>query len=466
MEGMKRALLSAVVLALASPAFAQSTTLPCAADHQVLIGPRLHLACGARLVVLDLASGELVSDETLDEPIQGLHGAGDRVFVELSGGRARLVRAGAPPAAATAAATEPQTESGAAIEAASEPPPTSAAEEPAPEPERLEPVPSPPDVATLPRGRVLAIEDDEVLIDLGRRDGIDVGQRIDVTPAGQESGWLDDESAIVGQVEKVSEDQARVRIRWGQTTEVDAPAVVTESGQLGSRVAPPAPPRGLSMRGALLAGLPIDDLGIQALVEGELTYRARRFFMARVRLRPSGLSIGQGADFGTAGGYAQVGFDHRLVGAAFGVGLERVFEPERGEWDPRTGTTRMVGDDSFAPKVAFPTSFRVGAVDGLMVEVTTSLTIDEGELDILSVDGIAQVPLANGVWLQARGGGGIATSFWHAEAMVKLALQGNGQSGTTTLEVGVGALGTTYDRTPNEVDRIGPSILVGVGHRM
>ncbi len=50
--------------------------------------------------------------------------------------------------------------------------------------------------------------------------------------------------------------------------------------------------------------------------------------------------------------------------------------------------------------------------------------------------------------------------------MVKLALQGNGQSGTTTLEIGVGALGTTWDRTPNEVDRIGPSLLVGVGHRM
>ena len=196
---------------------------------------------------------------------------------------------------------------------------------------------------------------------------------------------------------------------------------------------------------------------VQTLVEGELTYRARRFFMARVRLRPSGISIGKGADFGTAGGYAQVGFDHRLVGAAFGFGLERVFERD---WSGG----RSAG--SFSPRVAFPTSFRVGAVDGLMVEVTTSLTIDDGELDLLSVDGHAQMPLANGVWLQFRGGGGI-TTFWHAEALVKLALQGNGQRGSTTLEVGVGVLGTaSFDRTPSDVDRIGPSLLVGVGHRM
>lgn len=461
---MSRTPLVLALLALAGVAAAQPTTaLPCAAEHQVLVGSRLHLACGSRLVVLDLATGRVVADETLDEPIRGLHDAGQQVWVELGEGRAQLAPGGgtpgstpapvegAEPAVESGAVESGAVESGAAVPAPTEAPPTG---EPLQSPP--ESAPSPP-AGTVPRGRVLAVEDDEVLIDLGRRDGIDVGQRIDVTPAGQEGEWLDDESAIVGQVEKVSEDQARVRIRWGQTTEVDAPAVLTESGQIGSLVAPPAPPRGLSVRGALLAGLPIADLGIQALVEGELTYRARRFFMARVRLRPSGLSIGQGADFGTAGGYAQVGFDHRLVGAAFGLGLERVYEPDF------SGGSRA---GSFSPKVAFPTSFRVGAVDGLMVEVTTSLTIDGGELDILSVDGAAQMPLANGVWLQFRGGGGIATTFWHAEAMVKLALQGNGQARTTTLEIGIGALGTAWDRTPSDVDRIGPSLIVGVGHRM
>jgi hypothetical protein len=450
---MSRTLVILALLALASAARAQPTAaLPCAAEHQVLVGSRLHLACGPRLVILDLATGRVVADETLDEPIRGLHDAGERVWVELGEGRAQLAPgAGAP--SSPVEAPEPSVESGAAVSAPTEAPSAeeSAPEESAPEasaPEPIEPVPSPP-AGAVPRGRVLAVEDDEVLIDLGRRDGIDVGQRIDVTPADQEGQWLDDDNAIVGRVEKVSEDRARVRIRWGQTTEEGAPAVLTENGEVGSLVAPPTPPRGLSMRGALLAGLPIDDLGIQALVEGELTYRGGRFFMARARLRPSGLSIGQGADFGSAGGYAQLGFDHRLVGAAFGVGVERVFDDDGG---------------SFSPKVAFPTSFRVGAVDGLMLEVTTLLTIDDGELDILSIDGLAQMPLAGGVWLQVRGGGGIATTFWHAEAMVRLALQGNGQSGTTTLEIGVGALGTTWRRAPG--DRLGPSLIVGVGHRM
>jgi len=458
LRAMKRTLPILLLALGASTAAAQpASALPCAADHQVLVGSRLHLACGPRLLILDLASGQVVVDETLEEPIRGLHDAGERVFVELSGGRARLAQPTGTPATESEEAA-PAVESGAAVAPPTPiPPPPPSPQPPASSETEEEPLPSPPSAAVLPRGRVVSVEDDEVLIDLGRRDGIDVGQRIDLTPAGQGSEWLDGENAIVGRVEKVSEDQARVRIRWGQSTDVGAPAVLTESGEVGSRVAPPAPPRGLTMRGALLAGLPISDLGIQALVEGELTYRARRFFMARVRLRPTGVSIGQGADFGTAGGYAQIGFDHRLVGAAFGLGLERVFESE---W---TGSGRT---GSFAPRVAFPTSFRVGAVDGLMVEVTTSLTIDDGELDILSVDGSAQMPLANGAWLQFRGGGGLATSFWHAEAVVKLALQGNGESGTTTLEVGVGALGTTSGRTPEGLDRIGPSLIVGVGHRM
>jgi len=114
--------------------------------------------------------------------------------------------------------------------------------------------------------------------------------------------------------------------------------------------------------------------------------------------------------------------------------------------------------------MTFPVSFRIGAVDGLMLEVTASLQRDDGKLAFLTVDGMAQLRLTGGVCLQFRGGGGWGSAFWHSELVASIALAGNGGPGTATLQVGVGALGTTRDASP--VDRAGPSAVVGFGYRL
>ncbi|MAQ13644.1 MAG: hypothetical protein CMN30_02490 [Sandaracinus sp.] len=303
--------------------------------------------------------------------------------------------------------------------------------------------------------RVVSVHDDEVIIDVGRDQGLEVGMHIDLTPPSDDDvEW--EEEAVIGEVDAVEEHRARVRIRWREVASVGTPVAVTPADTTGSLVAPPGPPRSIRLRAGVIAGTPINDLGINLLVNGELELRRGRYFLARVVLRPTGMSIGQGPDFGGGGAYAQLGFDHHLIGAAVGLGVERV-------WDDGCCGSGATGQ--WEPRLTYPTSFRVGAVDGLMAEVTTLLMIEQRELRLLAVHAELQFPMRRNAWLAFRGSGGGAALFWHSEALVKLALRGNGDSGTTRLELGIGAVGTT-DQNPSRSPRVGPSLVIGVHHQL
>ncbi len=220
-------------------------------------------------------------------------------------------------------------------------------------------------------------------------------------------------------------------------------------------MAPPEPPRGFRIEASLLLSTPVDDLGLQAVARGRVEFRAGRYFLARFRLLPGGVSIGRGSNFGTAGATAEIGFDHRFVGASAGVGVERLYDRGDEAWR---------GDGSWGAQVALPTTFRIGAVDGLMVEATTMLTVRDEQLDFLSFSGRIQVPLINGLWIGAHGAGGPLSALWYSEAYVRVALRGNGFAGTTLLELGAGLMGSTKD-TPAPT-RTGPSLSLGVVHTL
>jgi hypothetical protein len=302
------------------------------------------------------------------------------------------------------------------------------------------------------------VRDDEVVIDLGREDGLEPGDRIDLSPRGQSTGWDRDDFSVIGLVDAVDEGRARVRIRWGESATVGSEVSTSDAARTGSLAAPSAPPRGLRLDAQLVLGTPVDDLGLQVMVHGSVELRLRRYFFARLRLRPAGVSVGKRREVGGGGAYVQLGFDQRYVGAALGVGVESVYI------DATFGPMGVVEPARFAPWVTFPTSFRLGATDGLMAEVTTMLSVNDSSLAFVGVEGYLQVPLANGIWLGARGSGGPFMTFWHGEALVRLALRGNGQAGTTTLDVGVGAAGIR--RVESVGRRTGPSIAVGLTHQL
>ena len=432
-------------------------TLDCAADHQAFHRGQLYIACGARLLVFDLSGPRLVMDREEAAAIEGFHESDDSVWVELAGGTARRVSGGGGDGAPAEALPEPE------LEPVTEPDETADVPAPvvAPPPVPLAPTEAQRD-SPAPSARIIAITEDEVTIDRGRAAGIELGDRFDLSPprTGGDAHWDDASPTVVGVVDALDDDRARVRIGWREEVAVGEQATPTNAERTRSLMGPPSPPRGFRLSGRLIMGTPVNDLGIQLLAQGSAELRARRYLLARVVLRPTGVSIGQGRDFAAGGAYLQLGFDHRFVGAALGVGVESLAEcPFCGD---------LSEESSWHPGITFPSTFRLGAVDGLMAEVTTLLTTEDGSLEFLAVDALAQMPLASGLWLRFRGSGGGRAPFWHGEAVVRLALRGNGLAGTTLLDIGVGATGNT-DSVPRSREtgrRFGPSLVVGLTQQL
>ncbi len=167
--------------------------LDCAIDHQGLFDGRMPQARYFRLLVVDLRGPVLALDEIQDEAIVGFHEADDSFWVELANGSARRLASA-------------RTESPLATPAAASPTPT------------LGPA----------RGRIVSVYEDQVTVDIGRRAGLEIGHSVDLSARSAED-WDASESAVIGVVDAVEDERARVRLRWGESVAADSAAIPTSS---------------------------------------------------------------------------------------------------------------------------------------------------------------------------------------------------------------------------------------------
>ena len=294
-----------------------------------------------------------------------------------------------------------------------------------------------PAVPSKREGRVVEQRLGEVVIDLGRRDGIRFGESIELSVLSTEE--VGSEHAVernvvaVGEVTTLSPGFSRVKLGIGERVPVGALARVVADEPTAVRVGPPRL-GGLWEIGFMARPfIALNDLGGGLLLEGSVGYRFEGAFHLEAALQP--LAYGTGADkpaVAPVGAYLKASYDLPLFEAGFGIGAETVYDVDYGT-EAGTGTL-------------FVQQLRFGAVDGLKLDVMSRMVLFHSRFDFSGVVGASQFPVGQTSWLLLRGGGG-GSGFGFGELGVRVLVKGNGDRGSVFFTGTLGGLGVFESKT-------------------
>jgi hypothetical protein len=286
-------------------------------------------------------------------------------------------------------------------------------------------------------GRVTEVLRGEVVVDLGRRDGIRFGESIELSVLTTEE--VGTERAVernvvaIGEVTTLSPGFSRVKLGVGERVPVGALARVVADEPTAVRVGPPRL-GGLWEIGFMARPfVALNDLGGGLLLEGSVGYRFESAFHLEAAIQP--LAYGTGADkpaVAPVGTYIKASYDLPLFEAGFGVGAETVYNVDYGT-EPGTGTL-------------FVQQLRFGAVDGLKLDVMSRVVLFHSRFDFSGLVAASQFPVGRTSWLLFRGGGGQG-GFAFGELGVRTLLVGNGDRGSVFFTGTLGGLGVFETKT-------------------
>jgi len=428
--------------------------LECSPRASLEVARRTLVACGAAgvwVVELGAPGGDrLLERRRVDGRAVGLFSRGGRVWVEvesLSAHPFEWVSADAPP-------VEPAPHAEPAQAAPTPPAPPPATPTPA---VRSHPI----EVEII--GRVVRSRGGSLVVDLGRRQGVSVGNRIELSiqresPLGH---FRDREVLAVGRVVSVADEQSLIEVGVGEDVPIDAEARLTTRDATGSRTAPPRVHGLWTLAGVVRPFFVLDQLGFGALSELGVGYQTEG--PLRVQLLSSPLAFSS-ADDGSALSAAAVGlvsYDTRLFEIGVGLGAQTVNDSD---YRPGSGLT-------------ISQSLRFGALDGLNLSIRNDISLFHSEFDYSAFNGAAQVPVTERGWLVLQGGGG-SVGYAFFEAGGKVLWLGNGTRGSVFLRGTIG-YATVYRNASrfdvsldtgfvdgDDVDHAGPLVGFGVEWRM
>lgn len=211
----------------------------------------------------------------------------------------------------------------------------------------------------------------------------------------------------------------------------DGPADLDPNGRFRDRIAPERVP-GVSLG---LSVMPVLGGGFAIMGDAFVAVRARRAFSARLVVDRIGhtISAEDGPEFGIFDGSLSLGYDHRYFEMSFGVGLTHARIDDF--------TRRLNG---IAP--TFVMGMRFGALDGLHVEVSSSLVAAQGETDFSKIAVRMQWPLTVGRWLVVRGAGSGPSGYGWGEIGMRILTHGQRDSGSLFITPSIGG-GGLFDNT-------------------
>ena len=436
--------------------------LGCMGSKLLQHGQRLYVACGARgVVILSLKDAKLpalVSRRSVDGVAMGFFVQEGQVWVKIARLEARPLGA----AVAGAAPVEPTPAPGSDPEepgAVGHPRPGVA---PKKAPTRR---PTGQKIATRAvqrTGRVIKVGLGEVVISLGSRDGlrrddhIELFVRHKVKMGGGEAGSRE-EVLVVGKVTVVSDNRAKVRLGMNERVPRGSGARRSERKVTETIVAPPRVP-GWEIKANLRPLIPLETLGFGLFLDASASYRFHAPVVLRLLIEP--LAFATTDDYSPAAfsGCLLAGLDLRLFELGFGLGVSTVNE-----------------EDDVGAAFSIIQAVRLGALDGLHVEVLNTLLYYDGEFHYGATRGTVQIPLASRWWLLFRGGGGIIGTA-HGEGGLRIRLRGNGhhKSIFLTATIGWGLVSKDYPNaktssttvyTKSRGDYSGPTIGLGIEWR-
>jgi hypothetical protein len=219
-------------------------------------------------------------------------------------------------------------------------------------------------------------------------------------------------------------------------------------------------------------------LGGGTLGSASVAYRFESPIVLRAAIAPFGLagpstttsgptSFGQtsgnsnnGGAVGVFAAHLLLGLDSQFVEVGLGLGGATINKNIASSGAPATGAVSIVE------------STRVGARDGLALNVESSTVAVNSKFDLGYFVASLQIPVARTVMLIARGGGG-NVGFGYGDLGARVVVRGDGGKGTIALTGFAGAAGITVDlcstnpdppftSTCNSANLIGPSLGGGV----
>jgi hypothetical protein len=300
------------------------------------------------------------------------------------------------------------------------------------------------DSENVPEGRVTEVSGGEIVVDLGRDDGVRVGDRVELSEVVEEgvgSQLVERRRVLaVGVVRAVSEDFARVELGMGERVPVGATARSVTRNPTRSRSAPPRV-GGLWHVGFMARPfVALEDLGGGILLDASVGYRFEGPIHIEAVVSPLGWATGESNPSVTpAVGFVKGSFDSHLFEIGFGFGVATVHDVE---FPTESGSGFLVAQQ-----------VRIGAVDGLSLDVLSHVTLFHSRFRFSGMVAHGQIPMGDRFWLLIAGGGG-AAGYGYGELGVRALLRGNGDKGSFFFTGTVGGVGVfeTVKTTCSTVD--------------
>jgi hypothetical protein len=296
-------------------------------------------------------------------------------------------------------------------------------------------------------GRVVASNPGEVVISLGAADGLEPGMRVKLSvqsqePFGAGESVVSTERVAVGTVTGVSEHHAKVELGLNESAPVGA---LAERTRAPATTALTTPPRVTGVWEAQLMGRPfvaIEELGggivasasIGRRFDGNLHLRALLDPFAFADAKRQEGSTSEKPSLVTASGVFIASYDSQFLEMGAGIGAQTV--SELGE--PGSG-------------LAVAQVMRLGALDGLHLDVRSTIVLFRSEFAFGSLAITARIPVSRRYWVVLGGGGGV-TGHGYGELGLRVLLGGNGGRGSTFLTATAGGAGVFKSSYCTEVN--------------
>ena len=264
------------------------------------------------------------------------------------------------------------------------------------------------------------------------------------------------ERITVGVVDRVARTRARVRLGLNERVPKGVLAELTRDDLTASRLDPPRIPGLWEIAFHARPFLVLGDLGAGMVLDARLGYRTDHFHVEGL-LQP--LAVASASDGATMPvvGFVTAGYDSRLFEVGLGIGGQTVNDTEF-QLEPGTGATVVQ-------------RARLGARDGLNIEVFTYIVLFHSEFDFSGLRASGQIPLGRSGWLILAGGSGSA-GLGFGELGLRALLQGNGDRDSLFVTVIVGGPEAFVNEScenffcETEIDYAGPTIGAGLEWRL
>jgi hypothetical protein len=319
-------------------------------------------------------------------------------------------------------------------------------------------------------GTVTEVGIGEVVVDLGRDDGLKQGDRIefaiDVTENVGGQTTADRQVLAVGIVRTAAPGFSRVGLGMNERVPLGASARQVSREKSESRM---APPRAAGLWELMLRMRPfvaLEGLGGGVLMQASAGYRFESHIALAAEIHPFGFASGVGDEHATlvpAAAFVSALYDHDVFGVGLGIGMQTVHD---------TGFETPSGSGTLLTQ-----RLRLGARDGLSLDLRNDVVLFHSRFDFAGFVGSAMIPVGQRAWLLFEGGGGSA-GYGYGEIGLRSLLRGNGQQGSLFLSVTLGGQGVFEFRTRMcvgtdfafqcEDDQVyaGPMIGVGAEYRL